>query len=158
MLKARNRIALGIPTGCSLVLCLAAAGLWTRSTSKMDQLRTADPFRQTTLVSANGELCVERVFIAVPEFAPGVSVAHALPSQYGPRTLNWQFAGLGGGRQIMATLEGPIRYDTLMIPLWLIVILLAVPPVLLWDSRKAGTRSSDTRGAARPHSKTPANL
>jgi hypothetical protein len=146
MLKGRSRILVGFSAVCSLLLCLAAAGLWMRSTSEMDQVRTADPFHQTTLVSANGELCVETVTMLMPEFDPGVTVAHALPSQYGPRTVDWQFAGLGGGRQILPTLEGPIRYDTLMIPLWMVVVLLAIPPMLTWDSRKPVTAPADNEG------------
>ena len=120
----------------SLVACVLVASLWMRSTMKMDQVRTADPLRQTTLVSANGEFCVETVTSIVPEFEPGTSIAHALPSQYGPRTISWQVAGLGAGTEFLPTLDGPIRYDTLMIPLWLVVVLLATPPVLFWDGRK----------------------
>ncbi len=115
---------------------LLVAGLWMRSTTAMDQVRTADPLRQTTLVSANGEFCIETVTCLIPEFEPGFDIAHALPSQYGPRAINWQFAGLGAGKEVTATLEGPIRYDTLMIPLWLVVVLLAIPPVLIWDMRE----------------------
>ncbi|HEY8747012.1 MAG TPA: hypothetical protein VIM11_03485 [Tepidisphaeraceae bacterium] len=71
----------------SLALCIGAIALWMRSTTEMDQLRTADPFRQTTLVSANGEFCVETVTAAAPEFDPGLEMAHSLPTQYGPRSL-----------------------------------------------------------------------
>jgi hypothetical protein len=130
-----------VVAAASLTLCLAAAGLWMRSTSEMDQLRSADPFRQTTLISANGEFCVETVTALSPEFDPGLNVAHALPTQYGPRTLNWQLAGLGAGELTIPTLDGPVRYDTLMIPLWLIVVVLAIPPVFIWDSRRAATTS-----------------
>jgi hypothetical protein len=130
------RMVTGLGAGLSLALCVTAAGLWVRSTAKTDQVRTADPLRQTTLVSSNGELCVETVSTLVPQFQPGLIVAHALPSQYGPRVINWQFAGIGAGMQVEPSLEGPVRYDTLMIPLWLIVVLLAIPPVLTWDMRK----------------------
>jgi hypothetical protein len=102
----------------------------------MDQLRTADPFRQTTLVSDNGEFCVETVATVVPEFEPGLRFAHALPSQYGPRAIDWQIAGIGAGEQTAPSLAGPIRYNTYMVPLWLVVVLLAVAPVLMWDGRK----------------------
>jgi hypothetical protein len=145
MSKPRSRTVVGFLSACSLVLCLAVAGLWMRSVVEMDQVRSADPFRQTTVVSANGELCVETVTALMPEFDPGVSRAHALPTQYCPRILNWQVAGLGGGREVIPTFEGPIRYDTLMIPLWLIVVLLAVPPVLLWDAGKSAAGRSDSQ-------------
>ena len=137
MRRPLRRVVLGFVGATSLVLCLLVAGLWMRSTTAMDQVRTADPLRQTTLVSANGEFCVETVTSIVPEFEPGTTVAHALPSQYGPRTINWQFAGLGAGTEVLPSLEGPMRYETLMIPLWFIVVLLAIPPVLLWDMRSA---------------------
>ena len=120
----------------SLVSCLLVAALWMRSTIKMDQVRTADALRQTTLVSANGEFCIETVSSIVPEFEPGTSMGHALPTQYRPNTINWQMAGFGAGTEFLPTLEGPLRYDTLMIPLWIIVVLLAIPPVLFWDTRK----------------------
>jgi len=134
--------------GASFVLCLLVAGLWMRSTTKMDQVRTADPLHQTTLVSANGEFCVETITSLMPEFEPGTNVAHALPSQYGPRSIDWQFAGLGGGTQVVPTLEGPIRYDTLMFPLWLLVVLLAIPPVVMWDMQKSAPApvSTDSTG------------
>jgi hypothetical protein len=142
------RLLTALLAASSLVLCLTAAGLWARSTATMDQVRTADPLRQTTLVSSNGELCVETVSTLVPEFEPGLIVAHALPTQYGPRVINWQFAGIGSGTQTEPTLQGPVRYNTLMIPLWLIVVLLAIPPVLAWDMRKAAAASRSPGSAA----------
>ena len=135
-MRRSTKLLAGFLASLSMVLCLLVAGLWMRSTTAMDQVRTADPLRQTTLVSANGEFCIETVTSLIPEFEPGVNIAHALPSQYGPRTINWQFAGFGAGKEVTPTLEGPIRYDTLMIPLWLVVVLLAIPPVLIWDMRK----------------------
>ena len=137
------RLVTGLLAALSLVFCVLVAALWMRSTTAMDQIRTAEPLRQTTLVSANGEFCVETVTTLVPEFEPGVDVAHSLSTQYGPRTINWQFAGLGAGTEVLPTLEGPIRYDTFMVPLWLVVVLLAVPPVLIWDKRKPAGAASD---------------
>src|SRR5947207_14511693 len=112
MRRPLRRVMLGLVGATSLVLCLLVAGLWMRSTPATDQLRTADPLRQTTLVSANGEFCVETVTALIPEFEPGTEIAHALPSQYGPRTINWQFAGLGAGTEVLPSLEGPMRYET----------------------------------------------
>ena len=58
------------------------------------------------------------------------------PTQYGPRKLNWQIAGIGAGEQVVPTFEGPIHYGTYMVPLWMIVVLLAIPPALIWDAHK----------------------
>lgn len=123
--------------GCSLVLCLATGALWVRSVSVMDQLSRSDRTSQTTLVSANGALGVERVTAMIPDIEPGIRFAHALSSQYHPG-VDWQFAGFGGGHQIYPTLDGPIRSETYTMPLWPVVVLFAVAPVLRWSGVKAG--------------------
>jgi hypothetical protein len=122
----------GLIAGCSLTLCLAAAALWLRSVITMDQLRSANPFRQTTLVSVNGEFYVQTVTASYPGFEPGLSLGHALPSQY-HAPLSWHMAGFGSGHDQFPSLDGPIVFDTYMVPLWLIVVILAIPPVLIWD-------------------------
>jgi len=125
----------GLIAGCSLTVCLAATALWIRSTITMDQVRSANPFRQTTLVSANGELYVQTVTASYPGFEPGLGLGHAMPSQYRP-SLAWQMVGFGSGHDQFPSLDGPIIYDTYMVPLWIIVVLLAIPPVLIWDGRR----------------------
>jgi len=119
---------------CSLALCLCGAVLWARSMAVMDQVRSADATHQTTFVSANGELVIQKVTVMIPDLEPGLSIAHALPSQYRP-SLSWQVAGFGSGHDLFPTLDGPIQTDTVQFPLWLVVIVLAAPPVLLWGRR-----------------------
>jgi hypothetical protein len=135
---SRYRTVRGFLAGLSLALCLLASALWIRSVSVMDQLRSADPTRQTTFVCANGELCVERVTAMIPDFEPGLSFAHAFASQYRP-SVTWQFAGFGGGHAEFPTLDGPIQTDSFMIPLWLVVVLLAILPVLRWGGKGVGS-------------------
>ena len=132
---ARPRRVSSLIAGCSLTVCLAATALWIRSAIAMDQVRSANPFRQTTLISANGQLYVQTVTASYAGFEPGLSLGHAMPSQYHP-PLSWQMAGFGSGHDQMPSLDGPITYDTYMFPLWLIVVLLAIPPVLIWDGRR----------------------
>jgi len=100
----------------------------------MDQLRTATPVRESTIVCSQGELFLETVDIPTPGFEPGRSIGHALPSQYGPRAINWQFAGLGVGRETNDSPEGPIQYHTYMMPLWMVLVLTSVLPVLSWEA------------------------
>jgi len=128
----------GLTAACSLVMCFAAAALWVRSVTVTDQLRSAEPTRQTTLISANGELCVQTVSAAIPDFEPGVSFGHASASQFRP-PVTWDFAGFGGGQESFATPDGPIESRTLMFPLWPLVVLLAIPPALCWGGRRGST-------------------
>ena len=127
---------IGAVVATSLVLCLAAAALWAWSVTTMDQVRTATPLRQTTWVIADGEVSVQTVTAMIPDFEPGVSLSHALPSQYHP-AVSWEVGGFGAGHESSPTLDGPIETSTLMMPLWPVVVVLAIPPVLLWDRRRA---------------------
>jgi hypothetical protein len=126
----------------SLALCVAAAALWARSVTTMDQLRSATPLRQTTWISVDGALSVQTVTATIPDFEPGISFGQGLPSQYHP-SLAWKFAGFGAGHESWPTLDGPIETNTLTMPLWPIVVILAIPPVLLWDRRRATARAGE---------------
>lgn len=118
----------------SLAACVLTAALWARSEVTMDQLRWTTPVREATLVSSRGQLFLETVTLPVPGFRPGHSVGHALPSQYAPRAIDWQFAGLGAGRSSDDSAEGTVEYHTYMFPLWIVLVLTAVLPVLAWDT------------------------
>ena len=150
--KIRSAVA-----GISLTVCIAAAVLWVRSTTEMDQVRNADALRQTTFVSANGEICLQVVTVMLPSFETGTSVAHAMPSQYRP-SLIWEAAGFGRGHTSFPTLDGPIVSDTYMVPLWLVVVLFAIPPVLIWDGRRLlGAEPTVSEAPTCPASSSPAS-
>jgi len=100
----------------------------------MDQFRTSTSVHESTLVSSRGELFLETVTIPEPGFPPGHSLGHALPTQYGPRAIDWQFAGLGAGRATDDSVEGPIQYHTYELPLWLILVVTSILPVFSWDT------------------------
>jgi len=136
----------------SLAACVLTAALWARSEVTMDQVHVSTPVRSLTLVSSSGQLFLETVTLTQPGFARGVALGHALPSQYGPRAVDWQFAGLGAGRETEDSSEGPVLYHTYMLPLWIVLVFTSVLPVLSWDSlfpRPTSPAPSDALAEAR---------
>ena len=144
MPRSIRHVAFTAASFTSLTLCLATLGLWFHSTQRLDLLRSGSATRRVTLHSKDGEIYIELARTPQPIFAPGYQHVHALPTQYLPPRARWEFAGLGAGSETVKTYQGVIYNRFIEIPLWLIVVMTSVTPVMWFDARGRGGK---TKGA-----------
>lgn len=143
MPRSISHVAFTAASFTSLIICIGTLGLWLHSIERLDRLRSATATRRVTLHSKEGEVYIDLARASGPMFTPGFQHIHALPTQYRPPQTKWQVAGLGVGSETVATYQGVIYDRFVEIPLWLVVVISAIVPVLWFDARGRHTSKSD---------------
>jgi hypothetical protein len=133
MPRSISHVAFTAASFISLAVCLATLGLWLHSTQRLDRLRSGTSMRRISLHSKDGEVYIDLARASSPIFTPGYQHIHALPTQYRPPSARWEFAGLGAGSETVKTYQGMIDERFVEFPLWLVVVLSSVLPVLWFD-------------------------
>lgn len=147
------RLAYPILCGTSVAICLATIALWARSTHTLDRIRTGSASRRLTLHVKEGEVYVDIATASRPVWAPGSQHIHAHPAQFRPPAPQWSVAGFGGGAERVAhptAADVVVRRRFVVIPLWLVVFLTLVPPVLAYDARRLRRAAAAAAAAAAP--------
>ena len=152
----RRLLSLAYPAVCGLsfVLCFAMTALWARSIDTLDRLRVGTATRCVTLHVKEGEAFLDFATASGPVWAPGYQRIHASPSQFRPPRAGWTFAGFEGGVEYvkLRAYEGNahIVRRFVSIPLWLVVVMTLVLPVLWYDAHCRSRAATATAPAAQP--------
>jgi len=147
MPRSNSHVAFTAASFTSLIICLGTLGLWLHSIERLDRLRSGTATRRVTLHSKEGEVYIDLARASGPMFTPGFQHIHALPTQYRPPQTTWEVAGLGAGSETIATYQGVIYDRFVEIPLWLVVVISAVVPVLWFDARGRHATTSNHASA-----------
>jgi hypothetical protein len=131
-----RRLAFNCAAALSSIICLASLALWVHSTQKMDRFRSTTAARRITFHSKEGVIYIDITTAPMPTWTPGYQHIHSLPTQFKPPTPSWEIAGLGSGSDTPELHDaGIVHRRFVQIPLWPIVVLTSVLPVLWFDAR-----------------------
>jgi hypothetical protein len=153
-----KRRLLNLLTALSLVLCVAAAALWVRSERFQDKLQVRPRDGGSLVVHvfwARGKIaCTQTYGPANGVLAPGRRVQfEADRGRFPPVDLyaNWKARGpafYGGGFAVLSAAPESGARGGVLVPLWSLTSLLAVPPAL-WLTLKVRRRLQRREGRER---------
>ncbi|HEY8747013.1 MAG TPA: hypothetical protein VIM11_03490 [Tepidisphaeraceae bacterium] len=136
MLRPNRRIVFAAASAISLLICLASLGVWVHSTQKMDRFRSTTPARRFTLHCKDGVIYIDVTTVDHPVWTPGYQHIHSLPTQFRPPQPKWEIGGFGFGSDWPEMRDvGVVHRQFIQIPLWPIVVLSSILPVLWFDAR-----------------------
>jgi hypothetical protein len=135
MPRVLRRTSFTFASAISLLVCIGLLALWVRSTMKLDRIRSSMPTRRTTIHSKNGEIYIDMATASAAIWHPGYQHIHALPTQFRPPDPRWEIAGLGGGSETVYERDVVIHRQFAEVPLWPIVVVLLILPVMWCDRR-----------------------
>jgi hypothetical protein len=128
----------------SLAVCVATLGLWFHSTQRLERLRSGTEMRRVTLHCKDGEVFIDMAETSAPIWRSGFQHIHALPTQFRPPRPAWEIGGLGAGSETVTDARGVVRRKFVQIPLWPVVVLSSILPVMWFDSRGRKTPGLQT--------------